>query len=62
VLRPECTTDAGELIRHCRDLIASYKKPRSIDFLDALPRLFNGKVDKKQLRSHYWRNEARQVS
>ena len=62
VLRPECTTDSDELIRHCRDLIASYKKPRSIDFLDALPRLFNGKVDKKQLRSHYWRNEARQVS
>jgi long-chain acyl-CoA synthetase len=30
---------AEELIEHCRTLIASYKKPRSVEFVDALPRL-----------------------
>jgi acyl-CoA synthetase (AMP-forming)/AMP-acid ligase II len=41
---------AEELIAHCRRLIASYKKPRHIEFVVELPRLFNGKVDKKALR------------
>jgi acyl-CoA synthetase (AMP-forming)/AMP-acid ligase II len=62
VLRPACAASEDELIQHCRKLIASYKKPRSIDFLDALPRLFNGKIDKKQLRTRYWQDQARQVS
>ena len=43
--------DESALIEHCRSLIASYKKPRFIAFTDALPRLFNGKVDKKALRA-----------
>ena len=51
------TTAAGsvvtseELIAHCRQQIASYKKPRFIKVVDALPRIFNGKVDKKALRA-----------
>jgi acyl-CoA synthetase (AMP-forming)/AMP-acid ligase II len=62
VLRPACAASEDELIQHCRTLIASYKKPRSVDFLEALPRLFNGKIDKKQLRASYWQDQARQVS
>jgi acyl-CoA synthetase (AMP-forming)/AMP-acid ligase II len=62
VLRPGCAASHDELVQHCRSLIASYKKPRSIDFLEALPRLFNGKTDKKQLRARYWQGEGRQVS
>jgi acyl-CoA synthetase (AMP-forming)/AMP-acid ligase II len=54
-------TDA-ELIEYARSKIASYKKPKSIDFVDALPRLFNGKIDKKALRAPYWRDRERQVS
>jgi acyl-CoA synthetase (AMP-forming)/AMP-acid ligase II len=62
VLRPGCTASEDELIEHCRSQIASYKKPRSIDFVDALPRLFNGKTDKKQLRARYWQGQERQIS
>jgi len=51
-----------ELIEHTRTLIASYKKPRSIDFVEALPRLFNGKIDKKALRAPYCTGRDRQVS
>jgi len=62
VLQRGARASAEELIRHCRADLASYKKPRSIDFVDALPRLFNGKVDKKALRAPYWSGRDRQVS
>ena len=61
VLRPGRKASEDELIEHCRTLIASYKKPRSVDFVDALPRLFNGKVDKKALRAAYWKDRDRGV-
>lgn len=62
VLREGASATEAALIEHCRTLIASYKKPRSIDFLPELPRLFNGKVDKKALRAPHWAARARQVS
>jgi acyl-CoA synthetase (AMP-forming)/AMP-acid ligase II len=61
-LRPGCKTTDAALIEYTRERIASYKKPRSVDFLEALPRLFNGKIDKKALRQPYWANRDRQVS
>jgi acyl-CoA synthetase (AMP-forming)/AMP-acid ligase II len=62
VLRSGHAASDGEIIDHCRSRIASYKKPRSVDFLEALPRVFNGKVDKKALRAKYWQSQDRQVS
>lgn len=41
------------VIEHCRSVIASYKKPRSVVFVDELPRLASGKVDKVALRRTY---------
>jgi acyl-CoA synthetase (AMP-forming)/AMP-acid ligase II len=41
------------LIEHCRTLIARYKCPRSVDFVDELPRLATGKLDKPTLRARY---------
>jgi acyl-CoA synthetase (AMP-forming)/AMP-acid ligase II len=61
-LRPGSAATADALIEHTRTLIASYKKPKSIDFVESLPRLFNGKIDKKALRAPYWANQERQVS
>jgi acyl-CoA synthetase (AMP-forming)/AMP-acid ligase II len=43
----------AELIAHCRCLIAAYKCPKSVDFVDALPRLPSGKVSKVALRARY---------
>ena len=39
------------LIDHCRSLIASYKKPKHVRFIDALPRTGTGKVQKQKLRA-----------
>src|SRR6201997_803105 len=47
VRRDGVRASAEDLITHCRSLIASYKKPRTVEFVDALPRSFNGKIDKK---------------
>ena len=46
------TPSDEELIEHCREHIASYKKPRWIHFVDALPRNSNGKLDQPALREH----------
>ena len=45
---------ARELVGFCRDRLASYKCPRSIDFVETLPRQPNGKLLKRELRARYW--------
>jgi len=51
-----------ELIKHCRTAIAHYKCPRSIDFVEELPRLPTGKLLKRKLRDRYWKeHEGRLV-
>jgi long-chain acyl-CoA synthetase len=59
VVQPIDWADAGpeledELMKYCRDKLAHYKCPRSIDFDPALPRLDNGKLYKRMLRERYW--------
>jgi long-chain acyl-CoA synthetase len=44
---------AAELVAHCRDRLAHYKCPRSVDFVDELPRQDNGKIYKRLLRDRY---------
>lgn len=61
VCRPGILPDAQELIDHVRSRIASFKKPREIRFVDDLPKLATGKVDKKGLRAPFWAGRARQV-
>lgn len=46
----ECQVAAEELITHCRAQIARYKAPKSIVFVDTLPRLGTGKIDKVSIR------------
>ena len=59
VVQPVHWGDAGpeleaELIAYCREQLAAYKCPRSVDFDPELPRLDTGKLYKKQLRARYW--------
>jgi long-chain acyl-CoA synthetase len=52
---------AGELIAHCRTLLAGYKAPKSIDFIDAIPRSAAGKIQKASLRAPYWEDAGRKI-
>jgi acyl-CoA synthetase (AMP-forming)/AMP-acid ligase II len=51
----------AELIDFARARIAGYKVPRSVDFVDSLPRNPTGKILKRELRKPYWANQERQV-
>lgn len=53
VLRPGHETTAPEIIAHARRSIASYKTPKSVDFVDALPKNASGKLLKRELRARY---------
>jgi long-chain acyl-CoA synthetase len=44
----------NELIQFCREHLAAYKCPRSVDFDPSLPRLPTGKLYKRVLRDRYW--------
>lgn len=61
VAQPVSTPSEAELIEWCRARLASFKKPRSVDFVDALPENANGKVLKRELRERYWAAEPRRV-
>jgi acyl-CoA synthetase (AMP-forming)/AMP-acid ligase II len=60
-LMPGCSVTPEELIDFCRGHIASYKKPRSIDFIAEIPKNNYGKIVKHELRAPYWQDKNRQV-
>ena len=62
VLQRDQQTTADELRTHCKALIAGYKAPRSVEFVDALPMSGAGKILKRELRTKYWGAEGNQVS
>jgi acyl-CoA synthetase (AMP-forming)/AMP-acid ligase II len=53
---------AEELIAHTRTLLAGYKCPKRIDFVDSLARTATGKLQKFKLREPYWAGYERQVN
>ena len=62
VAAPGATPDAAAIIAHARARIAGYKCPKSIDFVDALPRNPSGKILRRQLREPYWAGFERRVN
>jgi long-chain acyl-CoA synthetase len=62
VRQPDASVTEAELIAYCRERIAHYKAPKSVDFTDALPRNASGKILKRELRAPYWADRERQVN
>jgi acyl-CoA synthetase (AMP-forming)/AMP-acid ligase II len=62
VLRDEATATAEEVIDFCRDKLGGYERPRSVDFVKALPRNPTGKVLKRELREPFWAGQKRRVA
>jgi acyl-CoA synthetase (AMP-forming)/AMP-acid ligase II len=60
-LRPNAAVTENQVIEFCRTQLAGYKRPRSVDFVEALPRNASGKVLKRELRDRYWKGQARRV-
>jgi len=62
VLKPGAELTENELIAHAREKIAGFKCPKSVDFIDALPRNPSGKILRRELRAPYWKGLQRQVN
>ncbi len=60
-LRPGASATEEELIAYCVERLADYKKPRSVDFVEELPRNPAGKLLKRTIREAYWKNADRKI-
>jgi len=53
VLKPGCDMTAEEVINHCTQRLARFKRPKSVVFVDALPKTASGKIAKAELRARH---------
>jgi len=60
--KPGVTPDAEDIIAFARTRIAGFKAPKSVDFVEALPRNASGKILRRELRAPYWEGRERQVN
>jgi fatty-acyl-CoA synthase len=56
------TVDEAALIAHCKQHLAGFKTPTSVEFRESIPRTATGKVQKFKLREPYWAGHDRQVT
>ncbi|HET9557995.1 MAG TPA: acyl-CoA synthetase, partial [Actinomycetota bacterium] len=66
VVQPKDPATAGTdleqvLLAHCREHLAHYKCPKSVDFEAELPRLDTGKLYKRHLRDRYWGDQESKI-
>jgi fatty-acyl-CoA synthase/long-chain acyl-CoA synthetase len=61
VLAPGSTLDDAAVTAFAREHLASYKVPRSVSFIDELPRTGSGKILKRELRAPYWAGRSSAV-
>jgi acyl-CoA synthetase (AMP-forming)/AMP-acid ligase II len=62
VRRPGVEVTEREIIAFCRERIARYKCPKSVDFVEAIPRNPSGKILKRVLREPYWAGRDRRIA
>ena len=62
VRKPDTPVTEEEIIAFARERLAGFKTPKSVDWIDALPRNPSGKILKKDLRAPYWEGKERQVN
>ena len=62
IRKPGTELTDQQLIDWSRERLAGFKRPRSVDFVDTIPRNPSGKILKRQLREPYWAGYARQVN
>ena len=61
VLKKGQKATGKEIIEFCRGKMAGYKRPKSVDFVDELPKSPYGKILKREIREWYWKDEERRV-
>lgn len=61
VTKPGAPRDAASVIAWARERIAHYKAPKTVDFVEAIPRNITGKILRRELRKPYWEGRDRMV-
>ncbi len=61
VLRPGEELDEDEVVTACTERLAGYKKPRTVDFVEELPKTGSGKIMRRRIRDRYWSGRERSV-
>jgi acyl-CoA synthetase (AMP-forming)/AMP-acid ligase II len=61
VLRRDAAAAPEQIIEFCQGRLTRFQRPRSVEFVDALPRNASGKVLKHVLREPYWAGRTRRV-
>ncbi len=61
VLKPGMAATEEEIIDFCRERMAHFKCPRSVSFIDGLPRTTTGKIQKNLLREKFWQGREKKV-
>lgn len=60
-LRKGASATAEEIIEFCRRHLAGYKKPKTVDFTDEIPKTAVGKINRRVLKEPYWQDKIRRV-
>lgn len=61
VLKPNMQASEDDIIATAGEHLASYQKPKSVDFVSALPKAPTGKILKRDLRAPYWETQEKQI-
>ena len=62
VLKPGAAAEADDIIAFARTRIAAFKTPKTVDFIQALPRNASGKILRRELREPFWAGRERRVN
>jgi acyl-CoA synthetase (AMP-forming)/AMP-acid ligase II len=60
-IKPGMKATEEEIINFCKKSLASYKKPKSVEFVPELPKNAYGKIMKRDLRAKYWEGKERNI-
>ena len=60
-LKPGVQARPEDISDFCAERLADYKRPRSVDFVDEVPRNPSGKLLKRELRKRYWGEAGRRI-
>ncbi|KHE66724.1 AMP-dependent synthetase, partial [Halobacillus sp. BBL2006] len=62
VLREKELVSEEELIAFCREKIAHFKAPKSVSFIEELPKTASGKIQKVVIRKSFWEGHSRMIN
>jgi acyl-CoA synthetase (AMP-forming)/AMP-acid ligase II len=62
VLKSGMQATEQELIDFCKAQLASYKKPKTVEFYDEVPKTATGKIKKNLIREKYWAGHTRRIN